>query len=40
MLANPQRYFTPEAYAKLERLRLQHDPKGVFETFLGNPMPA
>lgn len=40
MAANPQRYFSPEAYAKLERLRLEHDPKGVFETFLGNPMPA
>lgn len=40
MLAHPQWYFTPEAFKKLERLRGQHDPKGVFETFLGTPYPA
>jgi FAD/FMN-containing dehydrogenase len=40
MLHHPQRYFTPEAYTKLERLRQQHDPQGRFEGFLGKPMPA
>jgi hypothetical protein len=40
MLKHPQRYFTPEAYSKLERLRIKHDPQGRFEGFLGKPMPA
>jgi FAD/FMN-containing dehydrogenase len=40
MLHHPQRYFSPEAYTKLERLRTKYDPKGRFEGFLGKPMPA
>lgn len=40
MLANPQRYFSPEAWTKLERLRLKYDPGKRFEGFLGNPFPA
>jgi FAD/FMN-containing dehydrogenase len=40
MLHHPQRYFSPEAYARLERLRTKHDPEGRFEGFLGKPMSA
>ena len=40
MLHNPQRYFTAEANAKLERLARKHDPDGRFEGFLGKPMPG
>jgi hypothetical protein len=40
MLKHPQRYFTPEAYGKLERLSIKHDPHGRFEGFLGKPMPG
>lgn len=40
MLAHPQRYYSPEAHAKLEQLRTKHDHQGVFESFLGNPMPG
>jgi hypothetical protein len=39
MFAHPQRYFSPEAYAKLERLRAKHDPDKVFASFMGNPFP-
>jgi FAD/FMN-containing dehydrogenase len=39
MLRNPQRYFSPEAYEKLERLRDHHDPKRRFASFLGDPFP-
>lgn len=39
MLHHPQRYFSEEAYARLERLRIKHDPEGRFEGFLGKPMP-
>jgi len=40
MLRNPQRYYSPEAWQKLEALRKKHDPQGRFEGFLGNPFPA
>ena len=39
MLRNPQRYYSPEAFEKLQRLQRKHDPKGRFEGFLGNPFP-
>lgn len=40
MLHHPQRYFTSEAYEKLERLRREHDPYRRFVSFLGDPFPA
>jgi FAD/FMN-containing dehydrogenase len=40
MLRHPQKYYSSEAYAKIERLRAKYDPTGVFESWLGNPMPA
>jgi FAD/FMN-containing dehydrogenase len=40
MLHHPQRYLSPEAYTKLEKLRAKYDPNGRFEGFLGKPMPT
>ena len=34
MLARPEKYLSPEVSEKLERLRAQHDPSGVFLSFL------
>lgn len=39
MLRHPQRYYSPEAFQKLEALRAKHDPARRFEGFLGNPQP-
>lgn len=34
MLADPQKYLSDEVSEKLERLRHQHDPDGVFLSYL------
>ncbi|WP_214201405.1 FAD-binding oxidoreductase [Novosphingobium profundi] len=40
MLQHRQKYLSEEAYARFEKLRLKHDPEGIFAGWLGSPMPA